>query len=103
MEYQKGHDNIVADVLSQVVTQLDPDTLKLILDRVTIGAVCRVETHDPVTVVESDYHCRTRSTCCHRLNMLIQMHAMDWAEAQREDPSAECSIGLAGGPKKEQI
>ena len=31
MEYQKGHDNTVADALSWVTTQLDPDTVKLIL------------------------------------------------------------------------
>ena len=55
MEYQKGHENTVEDVLSQVITQLDPDTVKLILGRVTIGAAHRVETHDPA-MVESD-HC----------------------------------------------
>ena len=37
LEYQKGQDNTVADVLSQVTTHLDPDTVRLSLDRITLG------------------------------------------------------------------
>ena len=39
LQYQKGCDNTVADVLSQVTTQLNPDMVRSILDRVTLGAV----------------------------------------------------------------
>ena len=39
LEYQKGHDNMVADVLSQVTTQLNPETVKSILDGVALGMV----------------------------------------------------------------
>ena len=55
MEYQKGHDNTVVEMLSWVTAQLDPDRVKSILNRVAIGAVHWAETHDPA-VVESD-HC----------------------------------------------
>ena len=55
MEYQKGHNNTVADVLSQVTTQMNPDKVKSMFNRVAIGAVHRAETHDP-TVVESYHH-----------------------------------------------
>ena len=37
LEYQEGHDNMVADILSQVTTQPDPKTVKSILDGVTLG------------------------------------------------------------------
>ena len=37
LEYQKEHSNTVADVLSQVTTQLDPDTVKSVLDGVVMG------------------------------------------------------------------
>ena len=84
MEYQKRCDNTVADVLSWVITQLDPDTVKLILDGVAIGAVCRVETHGPA-MVEID-HCLEQEVCVTAGHMLIQIHVMDWAEAQGEDP-----------------
>ena len=53
LEYQKGCDNTVVDVLSQVTTQLDPDMVRSILDGVAVGTVHWVETHDPA-VVESD-------------------------------------------------
>ena len=37
LEYQKGWDNTVADILSQVTTRLDPETVKTILNGVTLG------------------------------------------------------------------
>ena len=38
LESQKGHDNAVADVLSQATTWLDPDMVRSILDGVALGA-----------------------------------------------------------------
>ena len=32
LQYQKGNDNTVADILSQVTTRLDPETVKSILN-----------------------------------------------------------------------
>ena len=55
LEYQKGCDNTVVDVLSWVTNQLNPDTVRSILDGVALGAVHWAEVHDP-TMVESD-HC----------------------------------------------
>ena len=75
MEYQKGCDNTVADMMSQVTTQLDPDTVKSILDGIAIGAVHRAETHDPA-MVECDHHLEqeVHVTTGHTL---IQMHVTD--------------------------
>ena len=39
LEYQKGCNNTVADLLSRVTIQLDPDMVKSILDRVALGTV----------------------------------------------------------------
>ena len=84
LEYQKGHDNTVAGVLSWVTTQLDPDTVRSILDRVALWAVHWAEVNDP-TIVEGDLSLEwdVHVTTGH---MLVQMHVTDWAKAQREDP-----------------
>ena len=84
LEYQKGCDNTVADVLNQVTTCLDPDMVRLILNGVTLGAAHWAEVHDPAMIegehgLEQEVHV----TAGH---LLVQMHVTDWAEAQREDP-----------------
>ena len=40
LEYQKGHNNTVTDVLSQITTHLDPDMVRsiLMLDGITLEA-----------------------------------------------------------------
>ena len=50
LEYQKGCDNTVMDVLSQVTTQLDPDMVRSILNRVALGAVHGAKVHNPAVV-----------------------------------------------------
>ena len=81
LEYQKGCDNTVADVLSRVTTQLDPDIVISILIGVALGAVHWMEVHDPA-VVESD-HCLEQEVHASPGHALVQMHVMDWAKAQR--------------------
>ena len=49
------HDNMVADVLSQVTTQLNPETVKSILDGVVKGMTHHAKVHDPA-MVEGDQH-----------------------------------------------
>ena len=65
LEYQKGHDNTVADVLSWVTTQLNPETMKSILDEVTLGTAHWAEVHDPA-MVEGSLHLEQEVTCCCR-------------------------------------
>ena len=68
----------MADVLSQVTTCLDPDTVRSILDGVALGAVHWVEVHIPAMVERE--HCLQQKVpvtiCC----MLVQMHVMDWGK-----------------------
>ena len=68
LEYQKGCNNTVADVLSWVTTWLDPDIVKSILDGVAIGSVHWTEVHNP-TVVEGDC-CLEQEVCVTAGHML---------------------------------
>ena len=84
LEYQKGCNNTVVDVLSQVTTHLNPDTVRSILNGVTLGAAHQAEVHDPA-VIKGD-HGLEQEVCVATGCMLVQMHVTDWAKAQREDP-----------------
>ena len=53
LEYQKGQDNAVADVLSQITTHLGWEAMQAVLDGATLGAPQRVEGEDP-TVIKGD-------------------------------------------------
>ena len=53
IEYEKGWDNAAAVALSQVTSKLDVETVKSILDRVTVGSTGRADAHNPV-VAETD-------------------------------------------------
>ena len=79
VEYQKGCDNTVADVLSQVTTHLDPDTVRSILNGVTLGATHWVELLDP-TVIEG-HHGLEQEVHVAMGYTLVQMHVSDWAKA----------------------
>ena len=83
LEYQKGCDNTVADVMSQITTCLNLDMVRLVLDGITLGATQRAECHDP-TVVEGDLAVEKEVHIAAGW-LLVQIHVTDWAEAQRED------------------
>ena len=83
LEYQKGHDNMVADVCSQVTTHLNPETVKSILNGVTLGMVHDAEVHDPA-IVEGN-QCLEQEVCVATGCPLLEMHVTDWVKAQRED------------------
>ena len=55
LEYQKGCDNTIADVLSWITICLDPDMVRSILNGITLGAPHWVKIHNP-TIVEGDYN-----------------------------------------------
>ena len=50
LEYQKGWDNTVADVLSQIATHLGLEAMQSILDGATLDAAHRAEGDDPAIV-----------------------------------------------------
>ena len=59
LEYYKGWDNTVVDVLSQITTHLGPKAVQSVLDGVTLGMAHRAEGHDP-TVVEGDHNIESK-------------------------------------------
>ena len=84
LEYQKGHDNMVADILGQVTTQLNLETVKSILDGVAIGTAHPAKVHN-LAMVEGDQYLE-QEVCVATGFPLVELHIIDWAEAQREDP-----------------
>ena len=84
LEYQKGQDNTVADLLSQITTYLRPEAMWSILDGVSLGATHRTEGYDPA-VVEGDYGIE-KEVHVAAGQVLVEMHVTDWAKTQREDP-----------------
>ena len=83
LEYQKGWDNTVADMLSWITTPLSPEAMSPILDRVALGATHRAEGYDPAMVkcdsgIEKEVHVAAGWA-------LVEMHVTDWAKTQTED------------------
>ena len=101
LEYQKGCDNTLADVLSWVTTCLDPAMVRSILDGVTLGAVHQAEVHDP-TVVEGD-HSLEQEVCVIAGHALVQMQVTDWTEAQKEDPVLSAVLDWLEAQKKTDL
>ena len=98
LEYQKGQDNTVADVLSWITTCLGLEAVQSILDGVTLGATQRVERDDPAVVegdhdIEKDVHVTTGQ-------VLVEMHVTNWAQAQREDPELDAVLHWLEAKKK---
>ena len=73
----------MADALSQVTTQLDPDTVRSILNGVTLGSVHQAKVHDP-TIVEGN-RCLEQEVHIAAGYALVQIHVTAWAEAQKEE------------------
>ena len=71
LEYQKGWDNTMADMLSQITTCLGLEAVQSILDGVTLGDALRVEGCDP-TVVEGDHN--IEEVCIATRQVLVEMH-----------------------------
>ena len=90
LEYQKGWDNMVADVLSWINTCLGPKAVQSILDGVTLGAIQKAEGDDPA-MVEGD-HDIEKKVCVATGWVLVEMHVTNWAAAQREDPELDAVL-----------
>ena len=91
----------MADVLSQVTTQLDPDTVRSILNRVALGVAHQAKVHDPI-IVEGDHHLE-QEVCVTAGHILMQMQVTDWAEAQREDPMLGTVLDSLKAQKKADL
>ena len=101
LEYQKGWDNTVADMLSQIMTHLSQEAVQSILDGVTLGAVQRAKGGDPA-VVEGDHNIE-KEVCVATGWVLVEMHVTGWAVAQRKDPVLDAVLKavLYRGPEED--
>ena len=66
-----------------------------------MGAVHQAEVHSP-TVVESDC-CLEQDVCVTAGHVLVQMHVMDWAEVQIEDPLLSAVLDQLMAQKKTDL
>ena len=89
LEYQKGRDNTVADVLSWITTHLGLEAVQVVLDVATIGAFQRAEGENPA-VIESDQQRETEVWVATGW-VLVEMHVTNWVAAQKEDPQL-CAV-----------
>ena len=95
VEYQKGHDNMVADILSWVTTWLDLETVKSILNGVTLGTAHHAKVHDPA-MVEGD-QCLKQEVHVTAGCPLAEMHVNQLGQSPERGPNVEHSVGLAEG------
>ena len=75
--------------------------VRLILNRVTLGAAHQAEFHGPA-VIEGD-HDLEQEVCFAAGCTLVQMHVTDWAEAQREDPMLSAVLDWLEAQKKTDL
>ena len=101
LEYQRGCDNTVADVLNWVTTWLDPDMLRSILSGVALWPVHQAKVHNNA-IVQSDCHLE-QVVCVAAGHMLVQMHVTDWTEAQREDMMFSAVLDWLKAQKKTDL
>ena len=101
LEYQKGWDNTMADVLSWITTHLSPEAVQSVLDGVTLGATLRAEGCDPA-MVEGDHNIE-KEVCVTARWVLVEMHVTDWATAQREDPVQDAVLNWLEAQKKTDL
>ena len=98
---RKGHDNTVADALSQVTTQLDPDTVKSILHGVAMGSAYWAEVHGPPHSWGWPL-VRARGTChCRPCATTNACYWLDWSP--EGGPDVEHSLGLAEGTEEDRF
>ena len=101
LEYQKGQDNTVADVLSWITTHLGPEAMQSILDGATLGATQRAEGEDPA-MVEGDQE-KEKEVWVTAGQVLVEMHVTNWATAQREDPELDAVLHWLEAKKKTNL
>ena len=101
LEYQKGQDNAVADVLSQITTHLGPEAVQAILDGATIGAPQRAEGEDPAAVKGDQQKVKEVRVAAGRV--LVEMEVTDWATAQKEDPKLNAVLQWLESKKKTDL
>ena len=95
IEYQKGWDNAAMYALSRVTSKLDVETVKSILDGVTMGMMERADAHDPaVAEADEEIHKQVWETAVltRAIHACVKLHVTDWVTAQQEEPIPKTMI-----------
>ena len=95
IEYCKGQDNAAADALSWVTLKLDPESMKSILDGISVGTIGRADAHDPLVVeADEEIHKQVWETAVQdrAAHVCVNLHVIDWVAAQQEDPILKTMI-----------
>ena len=106
IEYQKGKDSVAADDLSWVILKLDAETMKSILDGVTMGMSERADTQDPVVAdAEEEMHKQVKETAflAQAAQAHINLHVTDWVTTQQEDPILKTMIKWISDQKVQDL
>ena len=101
LEYQRGKDNTVADVLSRKTATLDRDTVRALLDGIQVGPENRADIDAPEMTqklheVESEVRARAA-------RLRAEINVTDWVQTQREDEVLARTIDWLHGRKKENL
>ena len=104
IEYQNGCDNEAANALSQVTSKMDAETVKSILDGVTLGTTERADAHDPaVARADEEIHNQVQETVILVWAACIDLHVIDWVITQQEDPILKTTIEWISGQKVQDL
>ena len=68
--------------------RLDTETVKSILDRITVGTIGRVDAHDPVVVEADEIHKQVWETAVQARASIVcvNLHVTDRVAVEQEDP-----------------
>ena len=104
IEYQKGHDIVATYALSQVTSKLNPETMKSIMDGVTVGTTKKADAHDPVMAkADEEIPKLVQETVILVQASCIYLHVTDWVTTQQEDPILKTAIQWISGQKIQDL
>ena len=104
--YQKGRDITVVDALSHVVSKLNTEAVKSILDGVTIGTAGRANAHDLMVAEANErIHKQVEESVVQAwaTHMHVNLHVTDWAAAQQEDPILKIVMEWISSHKAQEL
>ena len=103
---QHEQDNAAADALSWVTLKLDAETVKSILDGVTMEMMERSDTQTPVVArADEELHRQVQETVILAwvAQAHINLHVADWVTTQQEDPILNTTIKWISGQKLQDL
>ena len=97
---------MATDALSQVISKLDTETMKSILDGIIVGTNKKVDTQDPVVAeADEEIHKPVQETVilARATQALVNVHVTDWVTAQQEDPIFKTMIKWITNQKVQDV